>query len=472
MNKTTLRNIAIVVGVILFVPAFVISPPFAVILVVIVVGAWYVATQIVGNSEVSVKKEGKTDRLYKMWIPVRDEMSEVVRMGGKVTSSFSVWTAVPNLYKQETPATFHQGMERYVNKRAEVAALVVGKTSTEEMWQQQEMDQQELLFMSRELLEEARKGVKFLSGSEQTVGSERASRAVAKAQPTRAAATRPSAASGVGRQRSSAVSRAAQARPSTTTRTTPTRPAPSRPAPSTMRSAVESPAPAPPRITAAPEPPGPVVAAPAPREPEPRPEPAAAPVSTPGVASEPEVMEETKSPEPVAGAPPPEPAVVASTPSVPEPAAIPGEPAIVASAPSVPEPAATPTEPTGDLSLDVASVCEELFNPKIMSYEANRLFDDRYKDATVRWTGTMRRASTYSYDFNFGDGGGTKAEFDVYEVKQQYGSRAVRAFVQLPTEAADDIGGRIGEEMQFEGRLMTCEGSARRLYVADAHLVG
>ncbi len=457
MNKTTLRNIAIVVGVILFVPAFVISPPFAVILVVIVVGAWYVATQIVGNSEVSVKKEGKTDRLYKMWIPVRDEMSEVVRMGGKVTSSFSVWTAVPNLYKQETPATFHQGMERYVNKRAEVAALVVGKTSTEEMWQQQEMDQQELLFMSRELLEEARKGVKALSGSEQTVGSERASRVAAKAQPTRAAATRPSATSGVGRPRPSAASRATQARPPTRTRTTPTRPAPS-----TMRSAVESPAPAPPRITAAPEPPGPVVAAPTPREREHTPEPAAASVSTPGVASEPEVVEETR---------PPEPAVVASTPSVPEPAATPPEPAVVASTPSVPEADATPGEPTGDLSLDVASVCEELFNPKIMSYEANRLFDDRYKDATVRWTGTMRRASTYSYDFNFGDGGGTKAELDVYEVKQQYGSRTVRAFVQLPMEAADAIGGRIGEEMQFEGRLMTCEGSARRLYVADAHLV-
>ena len=445
MNKTTLRNIAIVVGVVLFVPAFVISPPFAVILVVIVVGAWYVATQIVGNSEVSVKKEGKTDRLYKMWIPVRDEMSEVVRMGGKVTSSLSVWTAVPNLYKQETPATFHQGMERYVNKRAEVAALVVGKTSTEEMWQQQEMDQQELLFMSRELLEEARKGVKFLSGSEQTVGSERASRVAAKAQPTRAAATRPSATSGVGRQRPSAASRATQARPSTPTRTTPTRPAPS-----TMRSAVESPAPAPPRITAAPEPPGPVVATPAPREREPTPEPAAAPVSTPGVASEP--VEETKSPEPAVVAPP-------------------IEPGVVASAPSVPEPAATPTEPTGDLSLDVASVCEELFNPKIMSYEANRLFDDRYKDATVRWTGTARRASTYSYDFNFGDGGGTKAELDVYEVKQQYGSRAVRAFVQLPVEAAGDIGGRIGEDVQFEGRLITCEGSARRLYIADARIV-
>ena len=181
---------------------------------------------------------------------------------------------------------------------------------------------------------------------------------------------------------------------------------------------------------------------PTPREPQPVPEPAVPPVSTPSVATVPEVVEEIK---------PPEPAVVVPTPSVPE--------------------SAAPAAQTGGLNLDVATVCEELFNPKVMSYEANRLFDDRYKDATVRWTGTMRQASAYSYDFNFGDGGGTKAEFDVYDVKQQYGSRTVKAFVQLPVEAADDLGGRVGEEMQFEGRLMTCEGSARRLYVADAHLV-
>ena len=149
----------------------------------------------------------------------------------------------------------------------------------------------------------------------------------------------------------------------------------------------------------------------------------------------------------------------------------PTEPVVAAPVPSEPEPTATPTNPPDDVRLDVASVCEELFNPKMMSYEANRLFDDRYKDATVRWKGTARRASSYSYDFEFGDGGGTKAELDIYEVKQQYGSRTVKAFVQLPVEAAAAIGGRIGEEIEFEGRLMTCEGSARRLYVADARMV-
>ena len=136
----------------------------------------------------------------------------------------------------------------------------------------------------------------------------------------------------------------------------------------------------------------------------------------------------------------------------------------------MPAPAAIKSEPPDGLSLDVASVCEELFDSDMMSYQTNRLFDDRYKDATVRWKGTVRRASTYSYDFNFGDGGGTKVELDVYEIKQQYGSRTVKAFVQFPVEAADDLGPRTGEDVHFEGRLMTCEGSARRIYVANARM--
>ena len=135
------------------------------------------------------------------------------------------------------------------------------------------------------------------------------------------------------------------------------------------------------------------------------------------------------------------------------------------------EPVKPPSVPTGDLRLDIASVCVDLFDPNRMSYETNRLFVDRYKDAMVRWKGTVRRASVYSYDFDFGDGGGTKAELDIYEAKQQYGSRTVKAFVQLPVEAADDLGARIGQDVQFEGRLLACEGSARRLYIADAHMV-
>ena len=166
MTNTTLRNIAIVGGIVLFVPAFVISPALGVVLAVILIGAFMAAQRILGASEVRLKKEDVGDLLNRMWIPVRDELSVVVRTGGRVTSATSVWSGVPNLYKQEAPTTFHEGMERYVNERAQVAALVASVTATLESRQQQEIEQQKLLFMSRELLEEARKVINFIPGSD------------------------------------------------------------------------------------------------------------------------------------------------------------------------------------------------------------------------------------------------------------------------------------------------------------------
>ena len=483
MSNSTLRTVAVVAGIVLFVPAFVISPGLAIVLAFIVVGAGYVATRAIGNSEVRVKKDRHSDVLERMWIPVRDELSEVVRMGGSVTAASSVWSGVPNLYKQETPTTFHQGMERYVNQRAKVAALVASASTTEESRKQQEIEQQNLLFISRELHDEARKVIKLIPGSEEAVRRAQAVRPRPSAQRPRPATTGgPRTAT---RQQTPARG-TAYTQTATPTRTIGSRPSPSRPAPAATRSAVETPTkPSEPRqpsrpsatslrITDTPKPPEPVVPTPVPAEPErpiaPSAPPAPAPLKITDTPAPPEPTPREPEPPPPPSVPPVPSPVSAS---VPEPAALvkPPEPVVAAPAPSEPEPASQPSGPPADLRLDVASVCEELFDPKVMSYEANRLFDDRYKDATVRWKGTARRASSYSYDFNFGDGGGTKAELDVYEVKQQYGSRTVKAFVQLPMDAAADIGGRIGEEIEFEGRLMTCEGSARRLYVADARMV-
>ena len=477
MGNTTLRNIAIVGGIVLFVPAFVISPALGVFFAVILILGFIAAQRMLGASEVRLKKDNVGYLLNRMWIPVRDELSEVVRRGGSVTSATSVWSSVPNLYKQETPTTFHQGMERYVNQRAQAAALVASVTATEESRQQQEIEQQKLLFTSRELLEEARKAIYFIPGSEAAVRRAEASR------PS-PSATRPSAGSTVGTAPAAPASRSAQAQTATPARTISWRPEPSSPAPASMRTEESPrmpslpkppsrPAPAPLRITDTPRTPEPAVPPPTPPEPMPSAPPSVPPVPSPITAS---------APEPAVAAPaPPEPPVPPGVPPVPGPstasapepaeAIMPPEPAVTAPAPSVPEPVAQPGGPHSDLRLDVASVCEALFDPKVMSYEANRLFDDRYKDATVRWKGTTRRANVYSYDFDFGDGGGTKAEFDVYEVKQQYGSRTVKAFVQLPEDAAADLGARIGEDVQFEGRLISCEGSARRLYVADARMV-
>ena len=92
-------------------------------------------------------------------------------------------------------------------------------------------------------------------------------------------------------------------------------------------------------------------------------------------------------------------------------------------------------------------MCEALFDPKIMSYEANRLFDDRYKDATV-----VEGHARLLVRFQLRGRRRNEGRVRFYEVKQQYGSRTVKAFVH---GAAADIGARIGVDVQFEGRLIS-----------------
>ena len=405
-----------------------------------------------------VEQLGEADILNRMWFPLQEELTDVVRTGGRVTEAPSAWTTAPGLSKRETPRTFFTGMQRYVRQRELVASLATSDLATEESRQQLAAEQQGLLSRAQELHKEVKKAIEAIPGAS-AVRRTRSARPRPSYQRPQATATRPSPASRAGTRQSTPLSRSAQAQTTTSARTIRERPAPSRPAPAPMRIADATRTPdrtSPTPIRWEPEPPK------APSVPPPPSRPAPTPLS----------IKDTLTPaEPDIAAPAPrepEPTPVPSVPPAPSPVteSVP-EPVVAVPAPSVPEPAATPSE----VQLDVASVCEDLFDPNRMSYETNRLFDDRYKDATVRWKGTARRASEYSYDFNFGDEGGTKAELDVYEVKQQYGSRTVRAFVQLPVEDADDIGARIGEDVLFEGRLISCEGAARRLYVADARMV-
>lgn len=423
---------------------------------IFLLGLGFVVQRAFHKTDSFVEQYGEADILNRMWFPLQDELSDVVRNRGRVTEASSAWTSAPGLSKRETPRVFYRGMQEYVGQRSFVVSLAGGDLATEENQQQLMAEQQRLLLKAEGLLESVDKEIEAIPGSETILRRTRRASPRPAAQRSRPAATRPSAAT---RQPTRAY-RSARVQSPTPARTIRERPAPSRPAHTLLRTTDTS------------TPSEPMVSPPAPREPvspsapSPRPAPSRitdTPRPRPPAPSEP-------IPPSAPSVPPVPTPVVASTREPAEPTILP-EPAVAPPAPSVPEPPATPSEPLGDLRLDAASVCEELFNSSMMSYATNRLFDERYKDATVRWKGTARRASAYSYDFEFGDGGGTKAELDVYEIKQQYGSRTVKAFVQLPVEAADVIGGRIGEEIKFEGRLMTCEGSARRLYVADARMV-
>ena len=355
---------------------------FAVALLVVAAGA-VVAWKAL---DASGRRSAGARLLNTVWIPVRDELADVVRGGGKVRTSESVWTHAPNLSKQNSGASFHREMERYVNQRRKVASMAASRLTTDEGIRQMESQQQVLLSISRELLPQARAIVEGMQG--------------AAAGDTGAAVARPAGGNFI------------------------TAPTPVRQR--TREEVVASPPPKPDSPSAGPRRPRSTAARPAREAVHDAP-------STPSARTQPPPPSERTSP---AG-----------------------------------EKDAAPQPRTDEGDLDSMAVCAALFDSKLMSYETNRLFDDRYKGKTIRWHGTLHRASAYSYDFTFGEGGGTKAEFDLNEVKQSRGTRMVRAYVQLPREDAARISARVGEMVTFEGQLLTCEGSSKRIYVGGGRIV-
>ena len=271
-----------------------------------------------------VEQLGEADILNRMWFPLQDELTDVVRTGGRVTESSSAWTAAPRLSKKETPTSFFREMEQYVRRRELVASFAASDLATEDSRQQLEAGQQSLLFMAQELHKEVNKAIEAIPGAS-AVRRTRSARPRPSYQRPQATATRPSPASSAETRQSTPVSRSAQARTATPARTIRERPAPMRIADTPMTSgrAVPTPVrwePEPPTAPSAPRPPSrpvptplsikdthmpaePDIAAPAPREPEPQPTPSVPPAPSPVTASV---------PEPVAAVP---------APSVPEPAA-------------------------------------------------------------------------------------------------------------------------------------------------------
>lgn len=142
--------------------------------------------------------------------------------------------------------------------------------------------------------------------------------------------------------------------------------------------------------------------------------------------------------------------------------------------PAEPATAGSPVETTAPPSPDGPSaqqVCEQLFDPKVLSLDASKLFEERYLNRRVRWTGTLRQARDYAFDIVFGDEPGTKLVVDVHEVQGGAFGRTVQALVRLPREALQAMQDRIGQPIAFEGRLISCDAFMRNLYVDQARVL-
>ncbi|MCZ6794171.1 MAG: tetratricopeptide repeat protein [Planctomycetota bacterium] len=131
--------------------------------------------------------------------------------------------------------------------------------------------------------------------------------------------------------------------------------------------------------------------------------------------------------------------------------------------------AAGATGQDADVSLDVESVSAALFDPKLSSLDASRIFDERYAGRTVRWSGKLTKAERFPFDYVFGGEPGTKAIVEVHDTGSTlYGDGKISAVVQLPEGAAEELKELEGQTVRFEGELLRVDGFMRNVYVAGA----
>ena len=147
MSPKHISVIAIVSGIIFVVVVYnTISEELAVILAflaTVILVAGLVIERAYHRPDRFVEQLGEADILNRMWFPLQDELTDVVRTGGRVTEASSAWTTAPGLSKRETPGTFFREMEQYVRRRELVASLAASDLATEDAgsnWKQSSRD--------------------------------------------------------------------------------------------------------------------------------------------------------------------------------------------------------------------------------------------------------------------------------------------------------------------------------------------
>lgn len=136
-----------------------------------------------------------------------------------------------------------------------------------------------------------------------------------------------------------------------------------------------------------------------------------------------------------------------------------------AAAPPPPAPAPEVVGP------DAAAVCQALFAPMMLSLEADKVFEERYRNARVRWTGKLLRVNGFAFDLVFGNQPGTRAVVELSPVEGAFG-RTAQAVVHLPAAAETQIESLIGQTVTVEGTLVRCDALMRNLFIEAVRVEG
>jgi hypothetical protein len=117
-------------------------------------------------------------------------------------------------------------------------------------------------------------------------------------------------------------------------------------------------------------------------------------------------------------------------------------------------------------TVDFSTACRELFDDRLLSFEAQRVFEERYQGRTLRWRGMLQQCGPFTSDLVFGEGPGTRVVLQLDDPDTEaLTTRAYQAIVALPPEREAELRGQLGQQLSFAGTLLRCDPFMRNLYV-------
>jgi hypothetical protein len=120
--------------------------------------------------------------------------------------------------------------------------------------------------------------------------------------------------------------------------------------------------------------------------------------------------------------------------------------------------------------VDYLTLRRELFESSAMSSDAVVKFESTYVGREVSWTGKMRRITSFSSDFVFKNSTGSKATIELEGIADGSFTKGVQAILQLPEDAVTEFGSRYDIEVAFTGKLHSCDGFLRDIFIESGTL--
>jgi hypothetical protein len=121
--------------------------------------------------------------------------------------------------------------------------------------------------------------------------------------------------------------------------------------------------------------------------------------------------------------------------------------------------------PDSAAGVDYIALRDALFETNLMSSQTKDYFDANYAGRVVKWSGKLRRISAYTSDFTFQGTVGSKAIVELEGIADGSFTKGVQAVVQLPTEVATELGNQYDIQVEFTGKLHSCDGFLRDIFI-------